>query len=410
MFLAKLSEAPRRKPQNLAEARDFIRTVYSRVTRPETVGIEACVGRCLAADIVAPLDLPRFDVAAMDGYAVRSSDLGSRQVSLRIVAEIAAGHPWPQQLEQGEAARIFTGALIPAGADRVIPQEYCDRNGDRFSFSLPLPGKPHIRLRGEDVRAGQKVLAAGTKIGPNHLALLRALQIGSISVLRRLRVVLLSVGDELLEVTSASDEGRIADSNRPMLRTWLEAIGCEVDDLGIVPDSAETLLTQLVDAAATADLIVTSGGASVGPADFMTNLIGRRGHLEFWKLAMRPGKPAGLGDIDDCPILALPGNPMAAAVAFTLIGRRLIARLSGDMSQLPLSLSLPLLRPIRKAGSFTQVLAARLSNSECGTRIEVLEKQGSASLMALAGAEGLALLPEDQTMFRAGSQVEFVRF
>ena len=336
MSLAKLSETLRGKPQNLAEARQFVRTAYSRVTEPEAVGIDACVGRCLAVDIVAPSDLPRFDAAAMDGYAVRSADLDPGASSLRIVTEIAAGHPWAERLEKGGAARIFTGALIPAGADRVIPQEYCNCSSDRVSISLSLPTKPHIRRRGEDVRAGQKVLAAGTKIGPSQVALLHALQIGSIPVLRRLRVVLLSVGDELLEGMSASDEGWIADSNRPMLRTWLEDIGCEVVDLGIMPDAAATLLARLVGAAATADLIVTSGSASVGPADFMTDLIGHRGYLEFWKLAMRPGKPVGLGDIDDCPILALPGNPMAAATAFTLIGRRLIARLSGDASQCPL--------------------------------------------------------------------------
>lgn len=407
---AKVPESRPGKPRSLAEAREFIRSVYPCVANPEAIGINACLGRCLAQDIVAPVDLPRFDAAAMDGYALRSGDLDENRADLNVVADIAAGHPWPDRLQRGQAARIYTGAMMPDGADRVVPQEYCRRNGHRVSVAAPPYGKPHIRLRGEDVRAGQNVLAAGTRLGPNHLAFLRASRIDSLSVLRRLRVVLLSIGDELLEGPDALAQGRIVDSNRPMLRGWLNAMGCDVEDLGIMPDSAGTLLQRLVDAAASADLIVTSGGASVGPADFMTRLIGRRGHLEFWKLPMRPGKPAGLGDIDDCPILALPGSPMAAAVAFTLIGRWLIAQLSGDMSQRPLSLVLPLARSVRTKGPHLQVLAARLTDADGGTAIDPLEVQGSASVMALAGAEGLVLLPGDRTEFDAGDRVEFVRF
>lgn len=399
-----------RKPENLAEARGLIRSIYARVTGIDVVPIAECSGRCLADDVVAPVDLPRFDAAAMDGYAIRSADLDSEgRASLRIVDEIAAGHPSPIRIEEGEAARIYTGAMIPPGADLVVVQESCRRVGNRVSVRALPVGKPHVRLRGEDVLAGQRVLTAGAWIAPAQLALLQALQVHSIPVLRRLRVALVSIGDELLEGQATLKPGDILDSNRPMLRSWLERTGCEVTDLGIMPDAPEALLARLVNPAAEVDLIVTSGSASVGPADHMSRLIGRRGYLEFWKLGIRPGKPVGLGDIDDCPILALPGNPMAAAVCFTLIGRWLIARLSGDASARPESLVLPLGRPVSTKGNYLQVLAGRLGSSDGGTTAEPLEIQGSASLMALAGAEGLILLPGDQTNFAAGDRVEFVR-
>ena len=399
-----------RRPETLTEAWSFIATSYPSVTGAENVLLSACGGRCLAEDIVAPNNLPRFDAAAMDGYAVRSADLDMEgEAELRLVGEVAAGHPWRREVGKGEAVRIFTGAAVPPGADRVVPQEFCRVATGRVSVAARIGGKPHIRMSGEDVLAGQRVLAAGTLLQPAQLALLSALRIESVPVLRGLRVVLLSVGDELSEGMEPLKEVGIVDSNRPMLRGWLEKLGCIVDDLGIVPDSADTLLQRLVDAAAEADLIVTSGGASVGPADHLARLIVRRGYLEFWKLAMRPGKPVGLGDIDDCPILALPGNPFAAAAAFTLIGRALIARLSGNASARPEPVILPLARSVSTQPGRLQVLAGKLTSSAVGETVaEPLEIQGSASLIALAGAQGLILLPGDRENLVPGDLVEFV--
>ncbi|MGB3390484.1 MAG: gephyrin-like molybdotransferase Glp [Pseudaminobacter sp.] len=399
-----------RRPQTLAEARALIVSIHPRVTGIELVPVHKSNGRCLAEDIVAPVPLPQFDAAAMDGYAVRSADLDSDgRARLRVIEEIAAGHPWRQEVGQGEAARIYTGATLPPGADRIVPQEYCRRDGKLVTVAARTGGKPHIRMRGEDVLAGQRVLVAGTCLGPAQLALLTALQMKCVPVLQRLRVALLSTGDELSERNDPLKQGGIVDSNRPMLKGWLEKLGCIVEDLGIVPDSADTLLHRLVDAAATSDLIISSGGASVGPADHLARLIVRRGYLEFWKLAMRPGKPVGLGDIDDCPILALPGNPFAAATAFTLIGRTLIARLSGDKSADPAPLVLPLVRSVPTQGTRLQVLAGRFALSEGGaTGAEPLEVQGSASLTALAGAQGLILLPGDRKSFAPGDPVQFV--
>lgn len=229
------------------------------------------------------------------------------------------------------------------------------------------------------------------------------------TVRARLRVALLSVGDELAEAGTVLKYGGIIDSNRPMLRGWLEQLGCEVLDIGIIPDTSTLVLQTLIDAAAKADLIVTSGGASVGPADYLARLIVMRGYLECWKLNMRPGKPVGFGDIDDCPILALPGNPFAAAAVFTLLGRFLVGHLAGDRKTN--NLVLPVAQAITKKGPYLPVFAGKLVAWDQGmTAVEPCRQQGSASLLAIGGADGLFLLPEQRQNFAAGEPVEFVPF
>lgn len=403
---------PGQKPSSLKGAQDLIRSIHTRIASVEVVPLADGLDRCLAQDIVAPVDLPLFDVAAMDGYAIRSTDLDSQgRADLRVVGEVAAGHPADRAIQTGEAMRIYTGAVIVPGADRVVPQERCTRSGNRVSIATPLAAKAHIRLSGEDVLSGQTVLPAGMRLGPGQIAFLAALGFETVPVWRRLRVVILSVGDELAEAGAQRVYGRITDTNRPMLKGWLEKLGCIVEDIGIVPDAADLLLHRLVTAAASADLIVTSGGASVGPADYLARLITRRGYLEFWQLNMRPGRPVGFGDIDDCPIIALPGNPFAAAAAFHLIGRVLVARLSGDGSVFPEPLVLPLAGPVRKKAGHLQILAGKLARSPGGaTVVTPLDVQSSASLLAIAGADGLILLPEEQTGLSGGEMVEFVLF
>lgn len=401
-----------KKPQSLAEAQAFILHHFPPVVGLEWVAAAAGLSRILAKDITAPVDLPRFDASAMDGYAIHAADLeDDGRANLGITGLSAAGHPpdWP--LARGHAARIFTGAILPEGADRVVLQEHRRQADGRVQVAVPMGGKPHIRRRGEDVRAGAIVLAAGTRLGAGHLALLAALQCASLPVLRPLRVALLSTGDELQEGAAPLARGRIIDSNRPLLRAMLTSLGCSVADLGIVPDVPEALLAVLVEAAAAHDLIITSGGASVGAADHLHRLIAQRGCMEFWRLNIRPGRPVGLGDIDDCPILALPGNPMAAAVGFTLLGRRLIGRLSGAPAPQPEALMLPLAHAAQKTPGRLDVLAARrmvLPDGQSG--VVPLAVQGSASLTALSQAEGLILLPEPLDRVEAGALVAYVPF
>jgi len=267
-------------PTTLSGARDFIAATYRKVVDGEDIPLGAARGRILAQDIVAPADLPRFDAAAVDGYAVTNADLESGTARLRVVDRAAAGHPSGHRLGSGEAMRIFTGALVPKGADRVVMQEDCVRDGDWVIVKQPKRDGRNVRRKGEDVSAGSVALRRGTRLEPAHLALASALHLDIGPVQRRLKVALFSTGDELRAPYESVGAGQIADANRPLLKGLLEQLGCEVEDGGILRDDPEAQVARLIDAAARRDLIVTSGGASVGEEDHLTSVIRSRGSLE----------------------------------------------------------------------------------------------------------------------------------
>ena len=304
--------------------------------------------------------------------------------------------------------RIFTGAAVPAGADLVLMQEDCRLEGDRLIPPAAL-GPTNIRRKGEDLAKGATAIAKAMRLGPGHLALAGALHHPVIPVYRRLRVALFSTGDELRAPQEEIGPGQIADANRPMLRAMLRGMGSAVEDFGILKDDSETQIAALVEAAQRNDLIVTTGGASVGDEDHLTRVIRRRGYLEIWRLKIKPGKPVGIGDIDDCPILALPGNPVAAALTFLMLGTPLVARLAGAGDLRPPVMRLPAHREIAKPPGRWEALAARLVH-EPGrpSAVEPLAKTGSAMLSALAGAEGFIALPEETERVQAGEIVDLV--
>ena len=386
---------PSPAPQSLAEARAFIDANYGCTLAIETVPLAKAEGRILAEDIVAPGALPRFSASAMDGYAVRDDDFPNGvSTVLRVVGTAKAGHPYRLPIGPGQAVRIFTGAVVPEGADRVIMQEDCQAGNGTVSPETPPSRKRHIRHPGEDVREGQALLGVGTRLSPAHLALLSALQILSVKVRRHLRVALLSNGDELRHPGDSLEHAQIVDTNGPYLNRQIGRLGSVVDDRGIVPDDSGKLLATLIAASADNDLVITSGGASVGAEDHLKQLISKRGYLEFWRLHMKPGKPVGLGDVDECPILILPGNPVAAAVAFHFLGQTLIARLAGVSRHDVEGIRLPLASPVKKTTDRLEILAAKLVRTEDGnSMIEVLPMQGSASLLSLAMAEGWVIIP-----------------
>lgn len=383
------------KPQSLEEAQAFINANYGCTLPIETVPLAQAEGRILAEVIQAPGPLPRFSASAMDGYAVRDDDFpDGLQTVLRIVGTAKAGHPYPFALQPGQAVRIYTGAVVPDGATRVVMQEDCKTGSGTVSPETSPSAKRHIRHPGEDVRESQILVKDGAQLSPAHLALLSALQISAVKTRRPLRVAVLSTGDELQPAGNSLDHGQITDTNGPFLRRQLARLGCLVDDRGIVPDDRDKLLATLVAAAANNDLIITSGGASVGAEDHLKQLISKRGYLEFWRLRMKPGKPVGLGDVDDCPVLLLPGNPVAAAVAFHFLGQPLVSRLAGTTHLSDDMLRLPLSSPIRKTTDRLEILAARLTKGhDGGSAVEVLPSQGSASLHALASAHGWVVIP-----------------
>lgn len=299
---------------------------------------------------------------------------------------------------------------MPAGADRVLKQEDCRESGGWVWADFKGSGKSHVRKCGEDYAKGSLAVKDGTRLGFGHLALFGSFSIRSVTVYRRLKVALFSTGDELRQSTAIS-AGLIGDANRPMLHSLFRAIGCIVNDGGIVPDRVELLTEVLREAAQDNDVIITTGGMSVGDEDHLTTIIRSRGCLEFWRLNVRPGKPVGFGDIDDCPILGLPGNPVAALTTFLLLGLPLLARLAGDGGDYPHFMRLQLLDGITKNGDYMELIPAVVRASNSGTSgVAAIKHAGSAKLSALVAADGLIILPECETFIEPGRTVDFLSF
>jgi molybdopterin molybdotransferase len=393
-----------------AEARAIARAQLAPVGTIETIGVAEARNRVLAADLTAGIDLPPHDGAAVDGFAIRFADLspaGNRE--LRLTGLAAAGHPFQEELGHRQAVRIFTGALIPRGADTVVMQEYCQVEGGAVTIPPEVRRGQNWRRRAEDVRAGTIALSAGQRLRAQDIALAAALGHGELAVFARLRVALFSTGDEVREPGQPRRPGEIWDANRWLLRSLLEEFGCRVSDLGILPDHPRAIEEALSAAAPEHDLLVTSGGMSVGAEDHLGAVIRRRGTLDIWRLALKPGKPVGLGDIDACPVLALPGNPVAALVTFIALGRAIVLRLAGASDEPPLSFRLPIASAQRKKPGREEYLFANIVESLGATSaVAVLEKQGTAMLSGVIQAHGFVILGEEATEVAKCELVTFI--
>src|SRR5262245_23543805 len=404
------SEAPDMGMKSLPEARRLVRQQFVPVVGIEVVPLAAARNRVLATNLVASVDLPPHDNAAMDGFAIRASDmLDSGYPRLRLIGHAAAGHPFTGEVGDGQAVRILTGAPMPRGADTVVTQETCGYDGDYVRIIERVRPGANFRRRGEDVSAGSVVLAAGRRLRPHDIALAAALGVRELIVFQQLRVALFSTGDEVREPGTPLAAGQIWDANRWLLRSLLEAAGCAVSDLGILADHRHAIEGALAEAAHDHDLIVTSGGMSFGTEDHMSNVIRRRGALETQRLAIKPGKPVGLGDIDDCPILALPGNPVAVAVSFIAFGRALVLRLSGCLEDGPLAFRLPAAFGYRKKYGRRDYLLGVVERDGSGvSSVSMYEKQGAAMLSAISQTHGFAAIDETVEHVRPGDLVDFI--
>src|SRR5215468_4907933 len=396
-------------PLLLADAIAAIRAEFSPLRDHESVPLSRAIGRVLANALTSPVDLPFADLSAVDGFAVRDPDVAvGARVRLRLLGQASAGHPFLGAIRRGQAIRILTGAIVPEGADRVIMQELCTADGEVLTF-LGAAGKTYCRRRGEDVHRGAQVLEAGHRLLAQDIVIAGALGCNTLRVLKQLRVGLFSTGDELREPGFPLGYGQIWDANRCLLRGLLEHMGCEVQDYGILRDEPRDMEVALSAAAHECDLLVTSGGMSVGREDHVRSIIGRRGTLDVWPVAIKPGRPVGLGDIDTCPILALPGNPIAAVVAFAAVGRFVVNVLSGAVDAAPAQLSLPAGFEFEKKTGVRQFLLAGLRRGDGDTTVAVpCERQGTAMLSTLAATSGFIVLPEDRSLVRYGRPVEFL--
>jgi len=304
-------------------------------TPPEVVAVTRARDRVLAEDLLAPFDVPPTDNSAVDGYAVASDDVPSAKTrELDVVAEIMAGAMFAGTVAPGQAVRIMTGAPMPRGADTVYPQEIVERRGERLSVG-PISKGSNVRKRGEDIQTGTVAIERGTVLRPQELGLITSLGQWQVLVHRRPRVALLSTGDEVVEPGSPRKAGQIYDANRFTLRGSIEQCGGDVIDLGIVADARDDLRARLLEAAAVGDVVVTSGGVSVGALDFVKDVLGEIGAIDFWQVAMQPGRPLAFGRIGAAHFFGLPGNPVASMLAFMLFVRPALYKLAGRRRLFP---------------------------------------------------------------------------
>lgn len=368
----------------------------------ESLTLDAAQGRVLAVPLIAPLDLPPWPNSAMDGYALRAGDLQGNP--LVVCQKIFAGTQ-PVPLQPGCCARIFTGAPIPEGADSVEMQENVEVLDDgRVSFIEPVRAGQHVRPRAGEIRQGECVLAAGTRLGPVELGLAASLGTTELPVTRRLRVALISTGDELVEPGEPLLAGQIYNSNRVLLRHWLHRLGCEIVDMGILPDDLASV-RQCLGSLQQVDLILSTGGVSVGEADFLGQALREGGELSFWKLAIKPGKPLTFGVYNGTPVLGLPGNPASTLVTFGLLARPWILRRMGAAVAEPMSFKVPVGFDWPRPGSRREYLRARL---EKGAAVPYAN-QSSSILRSAAWADGLVEVREHSTL-NIGDPVRFIPF
>ena len=378
-------------PVEIALARLLALAEAAPIRDTESLALAACEGRVLAQDLISTLDLPPWPNSAMDGYALNLADWSG--MPLPVSQRIFAGQA-PEPLAAGTCARIFTGAPVPAGADCVEMQENAQVQADgRVVFTEALHAGQNIRPQGQETTVGETVLAAGTRLGPIEQGLAASLGCAALDVIRRVRVAVLSTGDELIEPGQALGPGQIYNSNRVLLCSWLTRLGCEVVDAGILPDDLPATRKRLAELGAV-DLILSTGGVSVGEADFLGIALREEGELALWKLAIKPGKPLTCGHFRGVPVIGLPGNPASTLVTFALLARPYILRRQGVQAVEPLKFQVPAGFVWPKAGNRREYLRGRLEQG----RAVIYRNQSSGVLRSAAWAEGLVEVLEGRTL------------
>ncbi len=374
----------------------------------ESVATAEALNRVLAKSQASGVNVPPLDNSAMDGYAVRIADIAG-SATLRVAQRIPAGTVG-QPLEAGTAARIFTGAPIPPGCDAVVMQENCRAEGDTVTIGqAPRPGE-NIRRAGEDIAAGAEILPAGIRLRPQELGLAASVGIASLPVFRRLKVAAFFTGDEIVMPGQPLQPGQIYNSNRFVLAGLLQALGCETIDLGIVPDDFAATRKVLEQAAGCADLVITSGGVSVGEEDHVKAAVEAAGALDLWKIAIKPGKPLAFGHVGATPFIGLPGNPVSAFVTFCLFVRPFILKSQGATAIGPQTFALKADFDWPKPDKRREFLRARLHMGDDGsTGARLYPNQGSGVLTSVTWADGLIEVPENTTIQR-GETVKFLPF
>jgi molybdopterin molybdotransferase len=407
------------KNLSVAEARAAIGMALQPISGRETVPLQQALGRVLALDVVSPIDVPAHDNSAMDGYAFASADLRPQDITiLRSVGTLFAGAPFAGTVGAGECLRIMTGAVMPAGLDTVVPLELCRTEGPREGATVQIdagvmrPGE-NRRRRGEDLAAGRPAVRAGRLLKPADMGLIASLGLAQVQVVRRLRVALFSTGNELRCLGQALDPGCVYDSNRYSLLGAVQRLGMDVVDLGLVPDDPAALRATLQRAVAESDVVLTSGGVSMGDADYTREVLAGMGEVAFWKVAMRPGRPFAFGPLQrpgqDTPLwlFALPGNPVAALVTFYAFAREALLQLAGaEPNPLPV-LQARCTSAIRKRPGRTEFQRGVVEPSAAGGwQVRLTGSQGAGILRSMSEANALVVLGHEQGSVAEGELVD----
>ena len=402
-------------PQALSvqQVGEFLHHLVQPVTHTETLPLFNALDRVLAEDVISPINVPPHNNSAMDGYAFDGAQLGDQALNLRVVGTALAGRAWQGQVQAGECLKIMTGAILPEGLDTVVPQEFTQSAG-QDQIVIPagvLKRGDNSRQMGEDLKQGRAALTQGTHLRPAALGLLASLGIPTVKVYRRLKVAYFSTGDEILSLGETLREGAVYDSNRYTVFGLLTRMGCEVIDMGVVRDDPALLEAAFSQAAQQADAIITSGGVSVGEADFTKAMMKKLGDVAFWKIAMRPGRPMAVGRIGQSVLFGLPGNPVAVMVTFLAFVRPALLRMMGSQAPAPVLLRAKSLEALRKKAGRTEYQRGFVSQAVDGSlQVRAAGNQGSGVLSSMVEGNGLIVLHHTQGNVNAGEEVDVMMF
>ncbi|MDP6896364.1 MAG: molybdopterin molybdotransferase MoeA, partial [Rhodospirillales bacterium] len=396
----------------VTDALALLRERVTMVVDPEIVGLRSALGRILSADIIADRSVPPHDNSAVDGYAVFFEDLNADgDTRIPVTGRVAAGHPLDRPARRHEAVRIFTGAPMPDGMETVFMEEDCEADGNDVILPAGLKQGANRRKKGEDIEQGSVILKAGQRLRPQELGLAASVGFQELKVMGTLRVAVFSTGDEVCDPSDQAPEGSIFDANRYSVMSMLEGMSCHVTDLGILPDDEETIAVAIGGAAKDHHVIVTSGGVSAGEEDHVKAAVERHGSVDFWRLAIKPGRPIALGRIGDAAFIGLPGNPVAAMVTFMVIARSVLLMLMGASETAAPRYAVTADFDYQKKTGRREWLRAILSETAgAGLSVKKFRSSGAGILTSMGAADGLVELPEDIESVAPGDMVQFLPF
>ncbi|EGQ8193913.1 bifunctional molybdopterin-guanine dinucleotide biosynthesis adaptor protein MobB/molybdopterin molybdotransferase MoeA [Vibrio parahaemolyticus] len=393
---------------SVVQGQEKILSLVNTVSEIEACKIENAYGRVLAEDIISPVNVPQYTNSAMDGYAIRSDDVD--RSSYQIVAEVMAGHAYDQPLEVGQAVKIMTGAPTPRNGDTVIMREQASQEGDKVTFNgAHIKAGQNVRQAGEDLAIGSDVFTAGTRLASPEMGMIASLGFGDANVFRKLKVAVFSTGDEVQAPGTEQKANSIYDSNRFTIMGMLEKLGCEILDFGILEDNEQLMIEALENASAQADVVMTSGGVSVGDADYIKLALDKLGQIDFWRINMRPGRPLAFGQINNKPFFGLPGNPVAVMVSFINFVEPALRKMQGEQGWKPLKVNAIATENLRSRQGRTEFSRGIYELDDTGRlTVRTTGKQGSGILRSMSEANCLIEISPAIDTVKAGESVTII--